>query len=515
MDVNKNIVKKSWNQGLVGRKAHPPSRVSLGSFRAARNLGPMNASDTTTTGNKKFVSDSSDYTRFRTQYAAHKTWKNEKGVRVIQSSEFDIITTTVGAEGSSMTVGANVTAKYLGEDGFVQIKRGSSTDTQLNSGTNVTGITDESGEVVLSNMKVPKNSLIKIEVEGGEPSTLAKHGGDFEIDEDTGDTYEDDTTKQTYIRLIASTDLKKEPVSVVNNVTDMAGVYAESYVLAGDDGKVSSKTIPTTKSTKDFIKDDIEKPICDTLGIEDRSAINKSIRLDPDSTQELLSKSKELKGALELTMGLDPDLDISGNSKATVDIVANRVKRGFADIVNEYKADESGTAKVFKFTADNDNELDRTVDEVLANTDLGKFMGRVLERRLELTLVEASDEDKESLKERVQCVNTLLKYNNGDDGIKDLNTEIYEGDDDSVKREARREQFEDFSSLIMEAKGKIKKARKQNKSDGGDGKSIKSTAEDGTSIIDLTNKTGLINFDDSDLGIKKLRSKKLTDDTKY
>lgn len=80
MDINRNLVKRSWNQKNSGLKTNPAKKVNLGNFRLVNNLGPLNRSDKTSTGNKKFVSDSSDYIRYKTQYAAHKTWKAQKGV---------------------------------------------------------------------------------------------------------------------------------------------------------------------------------------------------------------------------------------------------------------------------------------------------------------------------------------------------------------------------------------------------------------------------------------------------
>ena len=86
MDINRKLVKRGWNQKHSGLKANPTQKINLGNFRLVNNLGPLNSNDKTSTGNKKFVSDSSDYIRYKTQYAAQKTWKAQKGV-VISASE--------------------------------------------------------------------------------------------------------------------------------------------------------------------------------------------------------------------------------------------------------------------------------------------------------------------------------------------------------------------------------------------------------------------------------------------
>ena len=78
MDINRQIVRKSWDQKNTGAKASVSSNINLGNFRLVNNLGPVNNSDRTTTGNKKYVSNSSDYIRYKTQHPAHKTWKEGK-----------------------------------------------------------------------------------------------------------------------------------------------------------------------------------------------------------------------------------------------------------------------------------------------------------------------------------------------------------------------------------------------------------------------------------------------------
>ena len=77
MDINRNIVKRSWDQKNSGLKVRRSSGINLGNFRLVNNLGPLNKQDTTTTGNKKFVSNSSDYIRYKTQLASHNKWREE------------------------------------------------------------------------------------------------------------------------------------------------------------------------------------------------------------------------------------------------------------------------------------------------------------------------------------------------------------------------------------------------------------------------------------------------------
>lgn len=72
MDFNKKIVLKSWNQGAAGLKS-TTSNVSTGNFRLVYNLGLLNNHDKTTNTNHKWVSDSSDYTRFKTLLMKHKS----------------------------------------------------------------------------------------------------------------------------------------------------------------------------------------------------------------------------------------------------------------------------------------------------------------------------------------------------------------------------------------------------------------------------------------------------------
>lgn len=71
MDIQKRIVLKSWNQG--GGKEKKERKVSTGNFRLVFNLGLRNNGDKTTNVNHKWVSDSSDYTRFKTLLMKHKS----------------------------------------------------------------------------------------------------------------------------------------------------------------------------------------------------------------------------------------------------------------------------------------------------------------------------------------------------------------------------------------------------------------------------------------------------------
>ena len=71
MDINNYIIKKSWNQGLAGYKSRS-KKVSLGNFRLVNNLGVENAYDKNTNTNSKWVSDISEYVKFKKQMAMHK-----------------------------------------------------------------------------------------------------------------------------------------------------------------------------------------------------------------------------------------------------------------------------------------------------------------------------------------------------------------------------------------------------------------------------------------------------------
>lgn len=75
MDYNCNmaIIKRSWNQSAVGEKSRS-NNISLGNYRLVRNLGPLNKRDNSS-GNNKFVTDCSDYTRFKKQVPFHKQRK--------------------------------------------------------------------------------------------------------------------------------------------------------------------------------------------------------------------------------------------------------------------------------------------------------------------------------------------------------------------------------------------------------------------------------------------------------
>ena len=71
MDINKHIIKKSWNQGLAGYKSRT-KLVTLGNFRLVNNLGVENAYDKNTNTNSKWVSDISQHIKFKKQMAIHK-----------------------------------------------------------------------------------------------------------------------------------------------------------------------------------------------------------------------------------------------------------------------------------------------------------------------------------------------------------------------------------------------------------------------------------------------------------
>lgn len=71
MDINKHIIKKSWNQGLAGYKSGTKN-VSLGNFRLVNNLGVENTYDKKSNSNSKWVSDISQHIKFKKQMAIHK-----------------------------------------------------------------------------------------------------------------------------------------------------------------------------------------------------------------------------------------------------------------------------------------------------------------------------------------------------------------------------------------------------------------------------------------------------------
>tara|TARA_Y100000816_G_C25841261_1_gene439635 strand:+ start:258 stop:494 length:237 start_codon:yes stop_codon:yes gene_type:complete len=78
MDLNKLILRKSWNQGLAGYKSRERKNVSLGNFRLVNNLGARNRYDKNTNVNSKWVSDFSEHIRFRKQMAIHKNIISKK-----------------------------------------------------------------------------------------------------------------------------------------------------------------------------------------------------------------------------------------------------------------------------------------------------------------------------------------------------------------------------------------------------------------------------------------------------
>ena len=73
MDINRLVVKDSWNQGLAGMKTSSKKNVSLGNFRLVNNMGLVNKDDKSTNTNHKWVSDSSEFTRFRGFLSKHKS----------------------------------------------------------------------------------------------------------------------------------------------------------------------------------------------------------------------------------------------------------------------------------------------------------------------------------------------------------------------------------------------------------------------------------------------------------
>ena len=69
--MQKRIVLKSWNQGGAGDKKD--KLVNTGNFRLVFNLGLRSNGDKTTNVNHKWVSDSSEYTRFKRLLMKHKS----------------------------------------------------------------------------------------------------------------------------------------------------------------------------------------------------------------------------------------------------------------------------------------------------------------------------------------------------------------------------------------------------------------------------------------------------------
>lgn len=68
------VVRKSWNQSDAGKKSKKNEKITLGNFRLVGNLGVRTATDTTTNVNKKWVSDSSEYIRYKKLLSYHQTY---------------------------------------------------------------------------------------------------------------------------------------------------------------------------------------------------------------------------------------------------------------------------------------------------------------------------------------------------------------------------------------------------------------------------------------------------------
>ena len=74
MDINTQIIRRSWDQKTSGQKGRGENNISVGNFRMVNNLGPRQLRDKLTTGNKKKVSDYSEYIRYMSQLQSQKTW---------------------------------------------------------------------------------------------------------------------------------------------------------------------------------------------------------------------------------------------------------------------------------------------------------------------------------------------------------------------------------------------------------------------------------------------------------
>ena len=77
LEISRRIIQKAWNKGRAGLKKKTNSaRISLGNFRLVNNNGKLNKADVRSSGNKKWVWNSSDVTKYRGQLAVHKVGMN-------------------------------------------------------------------------------------------------------------------------------------------------------------------------------------------------------------------------------------------------------------------------------------------------------------------------------------------------------------------------------------------------------------------------------------------------------
>ena len=467
MDINRKIVKKSWDQEYVGLKAHPPSKIGLGNYRIARNLGPRDVNDKTTTGNRRFVSDSSDYIKYKSQFASHKKWKAQKGVSIANLPEFKINKDfKVIAENTSLAIGSMGTLYALEENGWNSVKTGSSRDLDVYSGQAATAISDYNGEMTFNNVKIPSDRVIKIEVAGGISSTLEEVGGDIVRPSDNAFT--DDMNSIPVKRLISSDDIGSEKI-VVNNITDVVAEVAEKKEFKETTSdSVSSNTIKSKgKTTKETINDS-EKIVAETIDIS-KSKINLSTRDDPENTGDTLQKSKEIKLLLDTTTVMDISYDAYGyNSKEGLRSISKKVKEGFANTL----IDSDNSGQHFKFL--NASGGDYSVDDFIENV-----------------YTDMNVNDKANKKD---AINTLLE----DSDIENIKTDIERNASTDSKNASRTEEYESYNATILNAKARVKKARQTNENGDISG-----------AQANITNNTGLGNLDAS---MNKIMTKKGNDE---
>ena len=453
MDIDRKVVKRSWNQGTVGLKAWRGGKIALGGYRSARNSGPLDPTDKTTTGNKKEVAEASDYIKYKRQYAAHKTWKGQKGVIVGQDENFTVITDLrVIAEHMSLAVNATGTLYALEENGWTSVKSGSSRDLKTYSGETATAVSDSNGEMSFKNVKIPSDTVIKIEVEGGVSSTLEEVGGDIVRPSDNA--FADDTTSQKVKRLISSDDIGSEKI-VVNNITDVVAEVAENSksntlkISSSDESSSKNSLKKNGKTSKEAVSE-CEKIVADTMDIE-QSKINLSTRDDAENTGDTLQKSKEIKFVVDTTTVIDGSYNPYGyNTKENLTTISNNVKQGLADAI----MDNSGS----KFTVSgggggggggggNEFDVSEVVEKVFKN--------------------EGDDEKAE----KRETIKTVYEEAN----IEDIKSSIDTNSSTESKNTSRVDEYEIYNTSILNAKAQIKKSRQ-------DGVDI--SGVDGLNIVD-------------------------------
>ena len=448
MDIDRKVVKRSWNQATVGLKAWRGGKIALGGYRSARNSGPLDPTDKTTTGNKKEVAEASDYIKYKRQYAAHKTWKGEKGVIVGQDENFKVITDLrVIAEHMSLAVNATGTLFALEENGWTSVKSGSSRDLKTYSGETATAVSDSNGEMSFKNVKIPSDTVIKIEVEGGVSSTLEAVGGDIVRPSDNA--FADDTSSQKVKRLISSDDIGSEKI-VVNNITDVVAEVAENsksntLKSSSSDESSSKKSLKENGKTSKEAVSECERIVADTMDIE-QSKINLSTRDDPENTGDTLQKSKEIKFVVDTTTVIDGSYNSYGyNTKENLTTISNNVKQGFADAI----MDNSGS----KFKVE-------LPTETSGANEFG--VSEVVEKVFNL------DGDKDEKKETIKTV-----YEEAN--IEDIKSSIDTNSSTEAKNASRVDEYESYNTSILNAKAQIKKSRQ-------DGVNI--SGVDGLKIVD-------------------------------